>query len=110
MTDQFPVEWLDPSDAEITWEWDDMHMPGALSALAGDYTWVIGAGHGVRAPADGDPGRDAGPGLERVRLLRPDDRRPRGGTGGDVGASGPSLPVRLSRTPTHTGTSGPYPR
>ena len=44
MTDQFPVEWLDPSDAEITWEWDDMHMPGALSALAGDYTWVIGAG------------------------------------------------------------------
>ena len=30
MTDQFPVEWLDPSDAEISWEWDDMHMPGAL--------------------------------------------------------------------------------
>ena len=44
MTDQFPVEWLDPSDAEITWEWDDMHMPAALSALAGDYTWVIAAG------------------------------------------------------------------
>src|SRR4029078_3206599 len=44
MTDQFPVEWLDPSAAEVTWEWDDMHMPGALSALAGDYTRVIGAG------------------------------------------------------------------
>ena len=44
MTDQFPVEWLDPSDAEITWEWDDMHMPGALSALAGDYTGVIAGG------------------------------------------------------------------
>jgi len=44
MTDQFPVEWLDPSDAEITWEWDDMHLPGALSALAGDYAGVIAAG------------------------------------------------------------------
>ena len=44
MTDQFPVEWLDPSDAEITWEWDDMHMPGALSALAGDYAGVVCAG------------------------------------------------------------------
>jgi pyruvate,water dikinase len=44
MSDQFPIEWRDPSDADITWEWDDMHMPGALSALAGDYTEVIGAG------------------------------------------------------------------
>ena len=86
MTDQFPVEWLDPSDAEITWEWDDMHMPGALSALAGDYTWVIGAGMAYGHQRMGTAGRDAGPGLERVRLLRPGDRRPRGGTGGDVGA------------------------
>ena len=42
--DDFPIEWLDPSDREITWEWDDMHMPGALSALAGDYVKVIAAG------------------------------------------------------------------
>jgi phosphohistidine swiveling domain-containing protein len=41
---EFPIEWLDPSDPEITWEWDDMHMPGALSALAGDYALVIATG------------------------------------------------------------------
>ena len=44
MTAEFPVEWQDPSDPEITWEWDDMHMPGALSALAGDYVTVIATG------------------------------------------------------------------
>ena len=44
MTSEFPVDWLDPSDADITWEWDDMHMPAALSALAGDYVLLMGAG------------------------------------------------------------------
>lgn len=44
MTDQFPIEWHDSSDAEITWDWDDMHMPGALSALAGDYAGLVAAG------------------------------------------------------------------
>jgi hypothetical protein len=44
MTDDFPTEWLDPSDPEMTWEWDDMHMPAVLSALAGDYATVIAAG------------------------------------------------------------------
>lgn len=44
MSDPFPIEWLHPSDAEITWEWDDMHMPAALSALGGDYVLVIAAG------------------------------------------------------------------
>jgi rifampicin phosphotransferase len=41
---EFPIDWADPSDQEITWEWDDMHMPGALSALAGDYAKVIATG------------------------------------------------------------------
>ena len=40
----FPVEWVHPSDAEMTWEWDDMHMPAALSTLGGDYVLVIAAG------------------------------------------------------------------
>ena len=44
MTDEFPVEWLDPSDPEISWEWDDMHMPAALSELAGDYIRLLAAG------------------------------------------------------------------
>ena len=33
-----------PTDAELTWEWDDMHMPTAVTPLAGDYNLVMGAG------------------------------------------------------------------
>ena len=29
---------------ELTWDWDDMHMPSALTPLAGDYAQVIGGG------------------------------------------------------------------
>ncbi len=45
MTDPaFPVAWVDPSDAGLTWEWDDMHMPRALAPLAADYVRTMGAG------------------------------------------------------------------
>ncbi|MEA2652985.1 MAG: rifampicin phosphotransferase [Chloroflexota bacterium] len=40
----FPIEWVDPSDATLAWEWDDMHMPRALAPLAGDWVRVLGAG------------------------------------------------------------------
>ena len=40
----FPVEWLDPRDATLTWEWDDMHMPMALTPLAADYVGTIASG------------------------------------------------------------------
>ena len=33
----FPVEWRDPSEADLVWEWDDMHFPQALTTLSGDY-------------------------------------------------------------------------
>lgn len=33
----FPVVFEDPADVELEWERDDMHMPFALTALAGDY-------------------------------------------------------------------------
>jgi len=35
--DDFPVEFEDPSHAELEWEWDDMHMPHAFTRLAGDF-------------------------------------------------------------------------
>ena len=73
-------------------------MPCALTPLAGDYIRVIGAGMAYGHQRLGTAGRDAGPGLERLRLLRPRDRRPRGGTGGDVGAPDRALPGRRSRT------------
>jgi pyruvate,water dikinase len=34
---EFPVEWNDPSEAGLVWEWDDMHFPQALTTLSGDY-------------------------------------------------------------------------
>lgn len=33
----FPIQWEDPSDADLSWEWDDMHHPTPLAPLAGDY-------------------------------------------------------------------------
>jgi pyruvate,water dikinase len=40
----FPYEFADPTDAELEWEWDDMHMPFAMTPLAADYVRVIGGG------------------------------------------------------------------
>jgi phosphohistidine swiveling domain-containing protein len=40
----FPVDFDDPSDAELAWEWDDMHMPFAVAPLAGDFVRVVGSG------------------------------------------------------------------
>lgn len=34
---EFPIDWPDPADLEITWERDDMHMPFPLAPLAADY-------------------------------------------------------------------------
>ena len=47
-TDAFPFAWRDAGDASLTWEWDDMHTPVALSPLAGDYFEVIGEGFSYR--------------------------------------------------------------
>lgn len=40
----FPIAWLEPGDAELTWEWDDMHMPAAVTPLSGDYNVLMGTG------------------------------------------------------------------
>lgn len=37
MTDPFPVTWADPAEADLSWEWEEMHCPRALPPLAGDY-------------------------------------------------------------------------
>ena len=42
--DDFPVEWAEPRDAELSWEWDDMHMPYALTPLAADYVRTLASG------------------------------------------------------------------
>ena len=40
----FPVEWLTPHDAELSWEWDDMHMPMSVAPLAADYVRTLASG------------------------------------------------------------------
>ncbi len=42
--DDFPIAWLEPGDADLTWEWDDMHMPTAVTPLSGDYNLLMGHG------------------------------------------------------------------
>ena len=44
----FPVNWPVASDADLTWEFDDMHTPGCLPPLAWDYGYVVGQGFGYR--------------------------------------------------------------
>ena len=40
----FPVDFDDPADGELAWEWDDMHMPFAVTPLSGDFVRVVGSG------------------------------------------------------------------
>jgi len=48
MSDDFPVDFAEPGHADLTWEWDDMHMPFALAPLAADYVRAIA--HGLNEP------------------------------------------------------------
>jgi pyruvate,water dikinase len=43
-TPEFPIAWEEPWDPEVSWEWDDMHMPVVLSPLAGDYVRILALG------------------------------------------------------------------
>ena len=47
-TSDFPVTWREPADAELSWEWDDMHTPNALAPLAQDYAHVVEQGFAYR--------------------------------------------------------------
>jgi pyruvate,water dikinase len=40
----FQVDWDEPAHADLAWEWDDMHMPVALTPLAANYIQTIRAG------------------------------------------------------------------
>lgn len=56
MSSEFPVVWEDPADAELSWEWDDMHLPTPLAPLAGDYVrFALTAGFTYRFARAGLP-------------------------------------------------------
>ena len=56
--DEFPVTFDDPADALVSWERDDMHMPFALTPLAGDFIrWCIGGGFNPYYETFGAPQR-----------------------------------------------------
>ena len=54
---EFPVEFERPGDEAETWEWDDMHVPYALTPLAADYLHTLGAGMNDRYDWYGFPQR-----------------------------------------------------
>jgi rifampicin phosphotransferase len=39
--DAFPIDWEDPTDPELSWEHDDMHMPFAIAPLSTDYVRIV---------------------------------------------------------------------
>lgn len=41
---EFPIEWPDPADELLSWEFDDMHMPFALVPLSIDYLGILSSG------------------------------------------------------------------
>jgi pyruvate,water dikinase len=46
--DTFPIVWREPSDPELTWEWDDMHTPRPLTPLGEDYVGLLTKGFAHR--------------------------------------------------------------
>ena len=44
---EFPVEFEKPGDELLTWEWDDMHMPFAMTPLAASWSRTIAQGFGA---------------------------------------------------------------
>ena len=54
---EFPVEFERPGDEAETWEWDDMHVPFALTPLAAEYLLVLGSGMNDRYEWYGFPQR-----------------------------------------------------
>jgi pyruvate,water dikinase len=74
-SDDFQVEWANPADAELTWNWDQAHAPRPLPPLAGEITHVMqtaasGGGrrrifvNGFPYSAGGRPGGPPPPGSE----------------------------------------------
>lgn len=51
----FPIAWQDPGDPDVTWEWDDMHTPRALTPLGEDYVNCLGIGFVYRYERLGVP-------------------------------------------------------
>ena len=43
----FPVEFEQPGDEQLTWEWDDMHMPFAMTPLGVSWSRTIAQGFGA---------------------------------------------------------------
>jgi rifampicin phosphotransferase len=43
-SEAFPIVWREPSDADVTWEWDDMHTPRPLTPLGEDYVGLLTKG------------------------------------------------------------------
>ena len=54
-TADFPIAWREPSDADLTWEWDDMHTPHVVMPLGEDYLELLAHGFAYRYEKLGVP-------------------------------------------------------
>ena len=54
-TDDFPIVWREPGDADLTWEWDDMHTPHVVRPLGEDYLELLAHGFAYRYEKLGVP-------------------------------------------------------
>ena len=52
------IDWEEPGFADLTWEWDDMHTPRALTRLSQSYLEALAAGMNARARRLGLPMRN----------------------------------------------------
>ena len=71
------MTWPVASDAELTWEFDDMHTPSCLAPLAQDYGHVVGQGFGYRYDRLDLPIKVRSRVVERLPVLLLSDLRPR---------------------------------
>ena len=49
------IDWPEPRHADLTWEWDDVHMPRALDRIGQAYVRTLAGGMAARAIASGLP-------------------------------------------------------
>ena len=52
------IAWDEPGFADLTWEWDDMHTPRALTRLSQSYLEALASGMNARARRLGFPMRN----------------------------------------------------
>ncbi len=71
--DSFDFDWPEPADAELSWRWDEMHIPQPIVPMAQEYRRLIGEHRGQRTMVVNGYPFSSGSGLPKV-IPAPDGR------------------------------------